>query len=155
MVAVNVKGLDELIRGSEEMAARLADMGPVMAVAAEDLRAFVDDRFETGTDPQGDEWHSLEPATIRKRRKGGAGGQPTILVDTATLRNSTTAESTGDSLIVGTNVDYAAAHQLGTESMFERPFIPTGEDFKSGIGQAEMKNIKRMVTAWILRGELG
>jgi len=130
-------------------------MGAVLTIAAEDLRTFVDDRFASGTDPQGDPWVPLEPPTIAKRRKGAGGGEPSILVDTSILRNSITSKIRGNRITVGTNIPYGLFHQFGTEAMFERPFIPTGADFEDGIGQAEIRSIERMITAWVVRGELG
>jgi len=161
MVAVRVQGLEELIKGSSERAERLANMEPVLAVMAEDMKQFVRDRFESGTDPMGDDWVPLEPATIAGRRKGrkgrkAAGGEKVrILVDTAILQNSINAEATKRRLIVGTNIEYALFHQEGTEAMFARPFIPVKADFATSIGEAEMKSFKRMITAYVLRGELG
>lgn len=61
-------------------------------------------RFETETDPTGNPW----PASWRKTMSGGR-----TLTDTAALVQSITYEATDSSVAVGTNLIYAAIHQLG------------------------------------------
>lgn len=61
-------------------------------------------RFETETDPTGSPW----PDSLRKTLMGGR-----TLTDTGTLVQSITYEATDGSVAVGTNLIYAAIHQLG------------------------------------------
>lgn len=61
-------------------------------------------RFETEEDPEGNPW----PASLRALIKGGR-----TLTDTARLVQSITHEATEGSVAVGTNVIYAAIHQVG------------------------------------------
>lgn len=68
--------------------------------------------FKTSTGPYG-RWASLSPATIRRRRNKS--NQP--LLDTGRLRNSITHEATPTSVRIGTNVEYAAYHQFGTQGL--------------------------------------
>ena len=82
---------------------------------------------------QGDpKWVELSERTLRQRRKEGKGAQ--ILRDEGRLFNSLTTRSAGTvynltplSLEIGTNLEYAAVHQLGstTKKIPRRPFLPT------------------------------
>lgn len=68
------------------------------------LVASTNRRFETGTAPGGSKW----PASIRARMSGGK-----TLLDTGRLAGSITHNATDSRVEVGTNVIYAAVHQLG------------------------------------------
>lgn len=61
-------------------------------------------RFETGTGPDGSPW----PPSLRVLAHGGK-----TLVETARLMRSITYQAADRSVEVGTNVLYAAIHQLG------------------------------------------
>lgn len=61
-------------------------------------------RFETGTAPDGSPW----PPSLRALAEGGK-----TLVLSARLKNSVTHEADDRGVSVGTNVVYAAIHQLG------------------------------------------
>lgn len=61
-------------------------------------------RFERETGPDGRKW----PASLRAKATGGQ-----TLTDTARLRQSIVSEATPASAAVGTNMVYAAIHQLG------------------------------------------
>jgi phage virion morphogenesis protein len=61
-------------------------------------------RFEREQDPDGNPW----PASLRAQFSGGK-----TLTDTGRLAASITHEATDDGVAVGTNVIYAAIHQMG------------------------------------------
>lgn len=65
--------------------------------------------FEAERSPEGEAWEPLKPATVR-RRKGDA--HP-ILQRKGRLKKTITWKVHPDSVIVGTNLVYAAAHQFG------------------------------------------
>ena len=65
--------------------------------------------FEAERSPEGEAWEALKPATVR-RRKGDA--HP-ILQRKGNLKKTITFNVTPDSVIVGTNLVYAAVHQFG------------------------------------------
>lgn len=85
----------------EGLRVRLKDLSPVMKQVAQIVRTSVIRNFEVGGRPK---W---EPAQ-RARKEGGM-----TLVNTGRLRNSITARGYADRAVVGTNVIYAAIHQLG------------------------------------------
>jgi phage gpG-like protein len=94
------------------IAARLRDLTPITSVVAADLMTFVDDRFAGGTAPDGGAWAPL------KARVGS------VLIDTSRLRNSIFGRGQRTGLQFGTNVPYAGHHQLGTERIPQRAFLP-------------------------------
>jgi len=75
-------------------------------------------------------WQGLADATIKaRRRKGSYPGK--ILQDTGTLVGSFYTKNTSSEAVVGTDVPYAAVHQLGstTKNIPARKFLAfTSED---------------------------
>ena len=65
--------------------------------------------FEAERSPEGEAWEPLKPATVRQRM----GDAHPILQRKGRLKKSITIKMTPDSVIVGTNLAYAAAHQFG------------------------------------------
>lgn len=58
-------------------------------------------------------WMPLSPRTIRRNpRKYGAGHK--LLIDSGRLRNSIGVKATQNSVVIGTNLVYAAVHQYGS-----------------------------------------
>lgn len=68
------------------------------------LVAATQNRFEKEIDPDGNPW----PVSLRAAYSGGK-----TLTDTARLRGSITHEATDSGVAVGTNLIYAAIHQMG------------------------------------------
>lgn len=105
-----------------ELAGRMGDLTPVMQTIGEIIMEQTDTAFETGVAPDGTAW----PASGRALATGGQ-----TLIDTAVLRNSITVQATENQVEVGTNVLYAAIHQLGGKAgrgkkaiIPSRPFLP-------------------------------
>lgn len=164
----------------EEIAKRLKNLKPVLTVAAEDLRKFVDNRFESSSAPDGEEWQDLSPTTIMRRaqrgkRRGKNGrrrklstqalhnaiGNVKPLVDTGRLRQSITTRVDNGSVYVGTNTAYAAVHQWGGAEIPARPFLPfvkAGENQytidMSGPAGALWTDIIAMVREYIATGQI-
>lgn len=105
-----------------ELAGRMGDLTPVIQTIGEIVVEQTDTAFETGVGPDGKPW----PASGRALATGGQ-----TLIDTAVLRNSITVQTTENQVEVGTNVLYAAIHQLGGKAgrgkkaiIPSRPFLP-------------------------------
>ncbi|MGK8437201.1 phage virion morphogenesis protein [Ectopseudomonas hydrolytica] len=64
--------------------------------------------FRNSTDPYGQKWAPIQPRWRNRRR---VPGQP--LLDTGRLRNSIRGATTGNSMRIFTDVEYAQYHQLG------------------------------------------
>lgn len=115
-------------------------------------------RFETETDPAGNPW----PESLRKQLVGGR-----TLTMTAALVQSITHEATDSSVAVGTNVIYAAIHQMGGTIKAK---TPQGLRFRGagnsgwvrkdevtiparpflGVDKDDESMISRIVTDWVL-----
>ena len=65
--------------------------------------------FEVERSPDGEAWEPLKPATVRQRK----GDAHPILQRKGHLKKTITWKANPDSVIVGTNLVYAAVHQFG------------------------------------------
>lgn len=164
-VTVDADGAIQLM---EDMGENSVDLSPVLAVIASDLLTFTDDRFQTGTDPTGQQWKPLSEATKKRRRKGPrAGRSDTVLVDTSVLRNSITAVPGVSAILIGTNSVYAGAHQFGNPAnrffgktpapIPARPYLPFSsatEVFDSGPSAELWEHFDNMIAHYIETGEI-
>lgn len=105
------------------------------AEVASDMERQTQSRFESGVSPDGKSWKP----SVRALREGGV-----TLVDTAHLKQSITSRFGGGFAEVGTNVVYAAIHQLGgkagrggSAAMPSRPYL--------GFGRTDKNNIRRII----------
>ncbi len=90
---------------------------PVLNALGQRIKSRVQLGFRNSKDPWGNEW---SPLLHRD-------GKP--LVDTGRLRSSITYfHPDQSSVIVGTNLDYAAIHQFGSDKIPRRPFMPLDEN---------------------------
>ena len=74
--------------------------------------------FRISTDPYGQKWEPIQPRWRNRRR---VPGQP--LLDTGRLRDSIRGATTGNSMRIFTDVEYAQYHQLG-QRVKKRAFLP-------------------------------
>lgn len=88
----------------------------------------------------------------RQRSIVRAFGNVKILQDTGLLRSSITARATNNSVRIGTNVRYAAVHQLGSKARHipARPFLPNPD---SGLPARDMTRIQQILTRYFMAGE--
>ena len=120
-------------RALTRLAGRAIDLEPAMDEIGAMLVASTLERFERGEDPDGQPW----TPSIRALEQGGQ-----TLVDTTRLRGSITHEAARDSVTVGTNVIYAAIHQLGGKAgrskkvtIPERAFLGVNDDDAAETGE--------------------
>ncbi len=151
---ITVRGLSEALRDLDDLQGRMNDMRPVMEVVGEDIKTFVDDRFETSTDPTGAPWAPLKPETVKRRR--GSDARP--LIDTSNLRNSIAARPGARSVSVGTVVPYAATHQFGSKHTPQRrflPFTPDGTAWETrGASGEELTLIMNTIALYLTEGRI-
>ena len=114
----------------DEIKAATSDLKELCTLLAGRAVKMIDRKFQKS----GPGWVPLSARTLRRRRKNGRGAKP--LLDTGKLRASTVANGEGGvfevsstGFVVGSNLEYAAAHQFGIASrgLPARPFIPTEE----------------------------
>jgi len=100
-IQVNSRAVTAALR---RMAERGGDFSGALDEIGASLVSSTVQRFRQGVSPSGEPW---KPSR-RAEREGGR-----TLVDSGRLRDSITHEVSGNSVSVGTNVVYAAIHQLG------------------------------------------
>lgn len=101
---LELTGASAAIAALDAAAARLDRPGPMFDEIGRMLTISTQNRFETGIDPDGVAW----PYSIRALTTGGK-----TMVDSTQLVGSITWEASDAGVAVGTNVIYAAVHQLG------------------------------------------
>lgn len=97
-------GLKKADRQLSKLMRRAGDLTPLMDLIGASLVTSTQHRFETGRGPDGEPWQP----SIRAKAQGGR-----TLVGRGHLRDSVTHEPTSDAVTVGSNLVYAAIHQLG------------------------------------------
>lgn len=107
MLTISISG-GGVERALAAIAERIGNTRPVMKMIAEILDDRVSENFLRESGPLG-EWPAIKPPKNKTRTN------PKILQDTARLKNSITTTYTNNTAQVGTNVVYAAIHQLGGE----------------------------------------
>lgn len=112
----------------------------VAEVAAAVLESQTRARFAREVSPQGDQWAPWsEEYAARRPSKGG------ILDLSGALVDAIFARPTGrDSVEVGSGVEYAAAHQEGTEDIPARPFLGLGPADEVELVRAVEEHLERM-----------
>lgn len=158
---VEARGIEGAIAELDELAARAADLSPVLEVAASDTRTLIDDSFRKSRAPDGTSWEELTQKTIKRRRQGRNKGarKATILVDTGRLKNSIQSTHTKTALSFGTNVQYAAYHQFGGGRMY-RPFLPVAAGgagyvlMTGGPAGRHWRDVRAMVIEYIRTGRI-
>lgn len=101
---MELTGREETLATLGETIARTEDKRGLFDAIGASLVVSTQKRFEDEADPDGNPW----PDSLRKMLGGGR-----TLTDTSALVQSITHEATEGSVAVGTNVIYAAIHQVG------------------------------------------
>lgn len=103
-IAVNLEETEAALAFLDRAIGRTDDKQRLFEAIGGALVTSTQKRFEDEKGPDGKAW----PPSLRARLTGGR-----TLTDTARLVSSITFEATADRLAVGTNVIYAAIHQMG------------------------------------------
>ena len=151
-ITANLKAADALF---EKLERRGKDMTPLLDAAAGVLEDVAEEAFETETSPDGAAWPALSQVTIRRRERGGhwPGGKLQV---SGRLAASIGLVALGPrSVIVGTNVVYAAAMQFGARKgafgKGRRP-VPWGDIPPRpylGISQDAEHEIEQLIADWL------
>jgi phage gpG-like protein len=157
-VTIEQRGAREAEERMAAIAERLRDLSPVMRVAAADTMTVIDDAFAQSRSPDGTPWEPLAESTVARRRLGSS----TPLVDTGRLRASMFARATPTGLAFGTNVEYAAPHQIGNDAGRppRRAFLPAESVggrwglTSTGPGGTHWARVREMVRRYIATGEV-
>lgn len=105
-IEVDVQGDARVAAVFDELDRRGRQRGPLLDAVGRKLAESTRMRFEDQRGPDGRAW----TPSVRAREQAGQ-----TLVDTGRLRDSITHRVAGDGVEIGTNVVYAATHQLGAD----------------------------------------
>lgn len=153
MAAFNLKvsGSESAVKRLSLLVAQAQNLRPAQRAIGEYMLLQTRSRFDLSQTPNGAAWAPLAAATIRakersknRKQKRGASrlykrtrANPTdILKDTFTLRDTITYQIDGAELAIGSSLNYAKFHQLGTKHIPKREFL--------GVNQADREEIKRI-----------
>ncbi len=137
MLTVHSDDLGEAGKVLQQLSGSLKNTQPLMRSLATLLENSTRKRFETKTAPDGEKWADWTDSTKRryakpiwrtknkKRYLAGLKPRPKerLMRDSSRLLRSLTRHATAQMAQVGTNVQYAPYHQLGTKRMVARPMF--------------------------------
>jgi len=121
-----------------ELQRKVSDLTPAMKNIGEYLLLSTDTRFRTETDPYGNRWQPNSPRTIARKRAEGRILK--TLQSTGRLRAGISYKADRTSVVIGTNVDYAAKHQLG-QGVPKREFL--------GVSQKDTQEILVIMSSFL------
>ncbi len=131
----------KLVAALRRLIASGRDLTPAMRRAAGIMHDAVEENFEQEGRPK---WKSLAASTLRQRAKEGSTGK--ILQRRGNLARSITRHADADSAMVGTNLVYAAIHQLGGQAgrgrkvkIPARPYLELTRDDEDAIEKSFAK----------------
>lgn len=110
-VRVAFKVTDAAVRTAlAKLTQQVANLRPAMAEIGSALVARTLMRFEGSFGPNGVPWKPVSRATAKRKARAG---RTKLLIWSGRLRNSITYQAGAAQVAVGSNVRYAAIHQLG------------------------------------------
>ena len=128
MIALNGSINSQAVEDSLDLLqVQLGDLSPAMGLIAQDFRQMVADQFASAGAAGGTPWAALAPATLKRKRGGGA-----ILVASGALLDSLTDSGSPDhvesidnlSIEIGTDLGYAEFQQTGAGWGFGQTSLP-------------------------------
>lgn len=104
---INLAGVEQLRASLERLQGGELRRQMLHQIGAR-LRDTTSERFETKKDPSGIDWKALAKGTLRRKKNRGR-----ILVETGNLMDSIDYEVEGDTVSIGTSLQYGGLHQFG------------------------------------------
>ena len=145
--SIKVEGQERIIEEFNRLIKQSNDLTPVFRDIGEYLIESTQQRFVEQKSPDGEAWQPLSELSLsRKTRKDK------ILTESGTLADTLTYQISGDELLFGSNLEYAAMHQFGgitsPKSMFPNKEIPARPFL--GISDEDEEEILALITEHIL-----
>ena len=142
------------IKGFKKLLNKLEDTRQAHSEIADVLESSTKLRFKDTEDPEGNQWLPLKYPRSRKRDKaakskrsksGKSSSKDKPLNDSGNLKRSIKSNFDLESIRVGTNLEYAPPHQLGSEkkNIPARPFL--------GLSNEDRLDIIAILKKWILK----
>ena len=134
-VGAQVTGVEKLEHFIRELSRSSGKVGPVLRLIGGMMKKEIKSHFpkrkgERGVSSDGKPWPELSEMTKAMRRKGRKKHQrlePLALRDTGDLYGSINYKVQGNVVYVGTNKDYAADQNFGTDTIPAREFMWIGD----------------------------
>lgn len=124
---ISISYNDKAVRDRlQELQRKVGDLTPAMKSIGEQLLLSTDIRFEKEVDPSGRPWKPNSTFTISKKKRENKIQK--ILQSSGRLRASLSYSASADKVVVGTNVSYAAKHQLGQGRIPKREFLGVSKE---------------------------
>jgi len=119
-LTAQLTGTTALTKALNQLMTQAGTLSPALAQIGEYLLESHQSRFQLEIAPDGTPWAPLAPETLARKN-----GEDRILQDQGTLRDTLSYSVTGNELLFGSNLEYAATHQFGREEdgIEARPFI--------------------------------
>ncbi|PHJ59587.1 hypothetical protein VF14_08935 [Nostoc linckia z18] len=117
---------------------RLHNLRPAFASMGEYMVRRTERNFKGEHDPDGVAWAPLT-AAYKKRKRGTK-----ILTESGRLRASITYRADGVRVVLGTNIKYARAHQMGypKRNLPPRPFLGASTEDERELGEILLDYVK-------------
>jgi len=128
-VSVDLRGEAAITKELNRILARGLDLVPAFYEVGEYLLESTQDRMSDEVSPDGKAWEPLSVNTLEQKDLNNQSSK--ILRGYGTLADTLNYQISGNQLMFGSNMEYAASHQFGRDSanIPARPFLGVnGED---------------------------
>lgn len=160
MTTIDLQIKDDAVAGAlARVAAALTDLSPLMEEIGATLADQTDERFRTGTAPDGTLWAPRSPVTMANYARRGDKPGPRPLIG-ASRRLSTTIhyQAGADSVEIGSAAVQAAVMQFGAAKSAFGPRTPWGDIPARpfiGLSEANRSDILGTIDEWLTRAMQG
>lgn len=110
-ISIDASGANAIAEVIEQLVQQGQNLKPALAQIGEYMVEATQARFQLELAPDGSLWDPLAPETIRRKN-----GDTRILRQSSTLVDTILYDASDDTLLVGSNMEYAATHQFGREA---------------------------------------
>ena len=141
LLSIDVSG-DTLLATLERAAAKLENPTDMMQMIGATLEANVRKRFATQTDPEGNRWAALAPATLARKKSSS------ILVELGYGKTSLSSYASGNYAEVGFGERYMGFHETGTRKMPRRGLL-TADPLTGRLGAEDEQDVLEVVTSYL------
>lgn len=122
MLDINIEGMSEIESKFKDWANQAKNPKKLLEQLGKREVKRTRDRFQSKSTPDNKRWQIWDRDTQEQRAREGTGSAG-ILVRTGALLRSIRYQVKGDEVVVGSNLDYAAYQQFGTDNIPARPFL--------------------------------
>jgi phage virion morphogenesis protein len=107
---VNTVGTKPVSKALNQLLKNVSDISQAQRDIGEYLIETTQQRFVDQQAPDGSPWDPVSPKTLAKKRRSDR-----VLTESGTLADTLSYQLKGNTLLFGSNLEYAATHQFGRE----------------------------------------